>query len=233
MIAQECKELRAQLEEVANADEREKIVEQLESRRDDLVKLRDSVVAVGDSLKAMSSRMALAGKLDPTKCLERVRKIREALKEDPLSITKGRDFSNMQKAFEKFSTEGIASVETTWEQYLPLVRPTVDTNQLAQAEQQKSYETTALKLRRRAKHAGKISKKPPANEEEFSEIESAWDDIRQMMSELPDVADDPKVQDFLKAANSRDGASIELLTDEVREWLSDNNITDKYCVRTK
>jgi hypothetical protein len=232
MIAQECKKLREQLEEVAKAEERENVVEQLEARRTELLKLRDAVLAVTNSLKAIARRRELVGNLDPSKCVERVQRIREALKTDPLSITKGRDFSNMKKAFEKFAEDGRAATEATWEQYMPKARPSVDTNQLAQAEQQKDFVTTASQLKTRAKYAEKIGKKPPANEEEFMEIESAWEDIRRMIAELPHVADDPNVQEFLKATNSQSGASLDLLTNEVRAWLAENNVADKYRITT-
>jgi len=53
-----------------------------------------------------------------------------------------------------------------------------------------------------------------------------------MIAELPAVADDPIVQEFLKAANSRTGASLELLTEEVRKWLKENNVANKYRITT-
>ena len=53
-----------------------------------------------------------------------------------------------------------------------------------------------------------------------------------MMAALPDVSNDPVVQEFLKAANSTGGASIDLLTDEVRVWLYENKIADKYRIST-
>ena len=232
MIAEECRKLREQLEEVKKADERQNAVEQLDSRREELVTLRDALLSVTDSLKAIAKRTSIEGKLDPTKAIERVHKIREALKADPLSITKGRDFSNMKKAFEKFAKEGSAASEATWEVYLPRARPKPDSNQVAQAEQQNDFVTIATRLKARAKYADKIGDKPPANEEDLQEIEAAWDDIRRMISELPDVASDPTVQEFLKAANSQRGASIDLLTDEVRDWLHENNIAEKYRITT-
>jgi hypothetical protein len=115
---------------------------------------------------------------------------------------------------------------------MPRARPTVDTNQLAQAEQQKDFKAIVVKLKNRAKYAEQLANKPPANEEDFAEIESTWDDIREMIAALPDVADDPVVQEFLKAANSSGGASIDLLTDEVRAWLQENKIADKYRITT-
>lgn len=232
MIAEECKKLRQQLEELALAEEREKIHDQLEQRRCELVEVRDMLLAVTNSLKAISARTKLIGDLDAEKCLDRVRKIRESLLTDPLSITKGRQFTDMRKVFEKFATDGKACAEATWAQFMPRARPSVDTNQLAQAEQQKTFKDIAAKLKIRAKYAEQIGRKPPANEDDFAEIESAWDDIREMMAALPDVADDPIVQEFLKAANSTGGAPIDLLTDEVRAWLQENNIADKYRINT-
>jgi hypothetical protein len=134
MIADECRKLREQLEEVAKAEEREITVTQLETRCSDLRELRGSVSATADSLKAIASRCEITGKLDSSKCIERVQKIRESLRIDPQSLTKGTDFSNMKKAFLKFVEVGNAAAVETWERYMPSVRPTVDMNQVAQVE---------------------------------------------------------------------------------------------------
>jgi len=232
MIADECAKLRKQLEEVKRAEERQNIVEQLDVRRKELIELRDQVLSVTDSLSAILKRTSIQIDLDIAKVIERVKRIREALQSDPLSITKGRDFSYMKKAFEKFSQDGSAVAKKTWEIYMPRARPKLDTNQVAQAEQQNDFKTIASRLVARANYADKLGKKPPANEEEFKEIESTWEDIRQMISKLPQVASDPKVQEFLKAANSRSGAPLELLTEEVNKWLTENNISEKYRITT-
>lgn len=232
MIANECKSLRRQLEEVANAEERQNVVEQLEARREELTILREAVVAVTNSLEAIASRCEIQGKLDSSKCIERVLKIRESLKVDPLSLTKGKDFLYMKKAFEKFTEDGNAAAIQTWEQYMPKARPTVDMNQVTQAEEQEAFKSKASQLKSRAKYAEQIGKHPPANTEDLSVLEATWEDIRRMIAELPAVSDDPLVQEFLKAANSRTGASLDLLTEEVRAWLKRNKITNKYCIRT-
>lgn len=232
MIAEECKKLRAQLGEVAQAEFREKVVDQLESRRVELLVLRDSVTSVTNALNALANRTEIVDQPDSTKSIALIRKIRETLRDDPLSMTKKQTLLGMTRTLNSFAKKGSAAAEATWEQYMPKARPIVDTNQLAQAEDQEDFKTVALKLRNRAKYAEEIGKKPPANEEDFVEIESAWDDIRGMISELPEIARDPKVQEFLKAANSQGGASIDLLTDEVREWLHENNIAEKYRITT-
>lgn len=232
MIADECRKLREQLEEVAKAEEREITVTQLETRCSDLRELRGSVVATTDSLKAIASRCEIAGNLDSSKCIERVQKIRESLRIDPQSLTKGTDFSNMRKAFLKFVEVGNAAAVETWEQYMPSVRPTVDMNQVAQAEEQEAFKSKTLQLRSMAKIAEQTGKRPPATPGDLLALEGAWEEIRRLIDELPNVSDDPVVQEFLKAANSRTGASIELLTEEVRMWLQENKVSDKYRIRT-
>lgn len=232
MIAEDCKQLREQLEEVAEAEKREKMVEQLESRRSELVAIRDSVKSATDALKALARRTDIVDKPNSDKAIVLVRKVREALRDDPLSMTKKQILAGMMRSLASFAKKGDASVEATWEQYMPKVRPIVDSNQLIQAEEQKDFKDIASRLRNRVKHAEQLGKNPPATEDDLVALESKWDDIREMIAALPDVADDPLVQEFLKAANSSGGASIDLLTDEVRAWLLENNIANKYRITT-
>ena len=62
----------------------------------------------------------------------------------------------MKKAIEKFTEDGSAAAVETWEQYMPKARPTVDMNQVAQAEQQEAFKSKASQLRSRAKYADQI-----------------------------------------------------------------------------
>jgi len=230
MIAEECKLLREQLEEVAKAGEREKIVLQLEERHQELLELRELVLSATRASTALKTRTDIVGKVDATTAFKHVQKLREALKADPQSVTKGRDLTYMKKAFQKFAEAAEKATEATWDQYKPRARPNVDANQVAQAEQQEAFKTMAMQLRTRAKHADQLSKKPPATEEAFVELETTWNDVRELIEALPAVADDPRVREFLKAANSTKGAALELLTDEVRQWLTENNTADKYRI---
>jgi hypothetical protein len=230
MIAEDCKSLRLQLEQVSKAKLNEQIVNQLSERRKDLLQLKEKVVTAVVSLQAIANRTSIVGKLDATKALDRVQKLREALKSDPQSITKGRDLTYMTSAFEKFADEASKATELTWDQYLPRARPNVDANRIAQAEQQEAFKTKAIQLKARVKHAEQTSKHPPLTEAEFVELEAVWEDIRELLEALPAVTNDPKVREFLKAANSPKGASLDLLTEEVIIWLRENNTYEKYRI---
>ncbi len=230
MIADDCKALRLQLEQVTKAKRNEQTVHQLNERRTDLLELKEKVVAAVVSLQALAKRTTIVGKLDATKAVDRIQKLREALKNDPQSITKGRDLAYMKSAFEKFTDEASKATELTWDQYLPRARPKVDANQVAQAEQQEAFKTKAVQLKARVKHAEQSSKRAPSTETEFVELEAVWQDIRRLLEALPAVTNDPKVRDFLEAANSSKGASLDMLTEEVIVWLKENKTHDKYRI---
>ena len=230
MIADDCKALRLQLEQVTKAKLNEQTVNQLNERRADLLELKEKVVAAVVSLQALAKRTTIIGKLDAIKAADRVQKLREALKNDPQSITKGRDLTYMKSAFEKFTDEASKAIESTWDQYLPRARPNVDANQVAQAEQQEAFKTKAVQLKTRVKQADQMSRRAPMTETEFVELEAIWQDIRGLREALPAVTNDPKVRDFLKAANSAKGASLDMLTQEVIDWLRENKTHDKYRI---
>jgi hypothetical protein len=230
MIAEECKSLRLQLEQVSKANENEKTVNHLSSRQTDLLNLKEKVVAAVDSLQALVKRTTISDKPNGTKALDQVQKLRKAFKEDPTSITAGRNFTNMKSAFEKFVNETSEATKSTWVHYLPRARPNVDANRIAQAEQQEAFRTKAILLKVRVKHAEQSSKHPPLTEAEFVELEAVWAEIRELLEALPAVTNDPKVREFLKSANSPKGASLDLLTEEVIVWLRENNTFEKYRI---
>ena len=230
MIADDCKKLRQQLELVAKAKANEKIVEQLNLRKNELLQLKNKVVAATVSLEAVGSRTKIIGKLDATKAYERVQKLRIALKDDPQTITNGRDLTNMSSAFNKFTEHVLAATTATWDQYLLRAQPNVDANQIAQAEQQEAFKKTVRELKSKVELAEFLSKSHPTSETGFVTLETVWQDIRILIESLPAVTNDPKVREFLKAANSLNGAPRDMLTKEVRLWLNENKASDKYRI---
>ena len=230
MIAADCKSLRLQLEQLTKAKLNEQIVSQLNERQTELLELKEKVVAAVVSLQALVNRTTIVGKLDATKALDRVQKLREALKSDPQSITRGRDLTYMRREFEKFATDATETTKLTWDQYLTRACPNIDANQIAQAEQQEAFKEKVTQLRSRVKQAGQSSIRAPLTEADFVELEAVWKKIRELLEAFPAVTNDPKVREFLKAANSSKGASLDLLTEEVILWLKENKTHDKYRI---
>ena len=231
MIADQCKKLKSHLEEVAKSNEREIIVQQLEGPQADLKEIRDAVLAANESLAALKRRTStINGTIDGTKAFERVKQLRETLASDAGSLTKGRNLTNTKKAFEKISKQTAEAIETTWEQYKSKAQPTPDANQIGQAEQQEAYRNDVAQLKAAFKTAEQIGRRAPANEDEFIELENTWNHIRQLIERLPVATDDPDVKKFLRAVNSREGATLDLLNAAVQLWLEENKSTHKYRI---
>jgi hypothetical protein len=230
MIAEECRTLRHQLEGVDRAEDRRRTVENLNVRYDDLEKLRETVLSATTALRAIAARTAIKGTIDGTKAQSRLKSIRQALQDDPQSITKGRDFSLMKSALEKFAASVVKATEETWDQYVVNARPAIDVNRVKEAELQDAFKHTVRKLESSTKEADQKSRRPPANEEQFAALEATWEEIRDLIDELPSAANDPVVREFLKAANSKEGADLNQLTDAVRDWLSENQTSDRYRI---
>lgn len=232
MIANDCKILLQQLEKVAKAQANKEIVEQLKLRENEFLELKNKVFAATVSLQAIGRRTKIVGKLDAirVKAYERVQELRIVLRDDPQSITKGKHLTSMTSAFRKFTEHVLEATTATWNQYLPRAQPNVDANQVAQAEQQVAFKEKAKDLKSEVKRAEFLSKGPPATESEFVQLETVWQNIRILIDSLPAITNDPKVRDFLKAANSPNGAALDMLTKEVRLWLNENKASDKYRI---
>jgi hypothetical protein len=230
MIAEECRSLRDQLQEVARAGEREKTWNGLQDRQDDLQTLRDEVLAATKSMAALQRRTPLIGNVDGSKALSRVSALRAALATDPDSITKGKDFAYLKAAFKKFAEQAEAAVKESWVPYRNKVQPIVDQAQLTQARTQADFRATVSQLEANVRNAELLGRNPPRDEVEFQRIEELWSLIRKQINDLPVASPFPEVQKFLRAANSGDGAPLELLTDRVQEWLTSNHAQAKYRV---
>lgn len=69
----------------------------------------------------------------------------------------------------------------------------------------------------------------PKDAEEFMALKAISDQLSEIKFEDKDIPDD--VRKFFEATNT--GASLDLLTNEVIEWLRSNNLLNRYIVRAK
>lgn len=69
----------------------------------------------------------------------------------------------------------------------------------------------------------------PKDAEEFMALKAISDQLSEIKFEDKDIPDD--VRKFFEATNT--GASLDLLTNEVIEWLRSNNLLNRYVVRAK
>lgn len=73
-------------------------------------------------------------------------------------------------------------------------------------------------------------KSKPTGEEDFEKFDQLVADIEDAWSELGPTDIPAEVTEFLRAAGSRDGASIDLLTTTVKEWLTVKEINNSFRI---
>ena len=235
MIPDDCKKLLGQLRDIERAQLNKKTVELLKEREDELREVEKAVVVASEALLALEKRREISSKPDASIAIERTVAVRTALAVDANAITGKQLYRNMKNAFEKLNAEMLKATTKSWEEYLalPSTEPKADPQQVADAKLQKSLAGVLSQLEQKQRLAGQLVKSPPANEEEFLELERVWSLIREMIQSLPPVSNSPQVRAFFVAINSGKGAELSLLTDEVLDWLRENEKVDGYRIFEK
>ena len=230
MIATECEKLRDLLKGLENAKTNERIVNALNERRKDLKDVCQKSLASFNSFEAMNKRQVISGTPDGSRARKRIADLRTALSGDPESITKGRGLTDMINAMKKIADTLNDVTNEAWKDYLAKSKPKLDANQLGQARQIGTHRESVDRLEYWKKQADSLVRKPPLDEEAFAAIEALWQNMRKLMSSLPSPSDNPEVQAFLDAANSREGAPIELMTPDVLAWLKEQSMSQKFRI---
>jgi len=80
----------------------------------------------------------------------------------------------------------------------------------------------------------KYKSEVPNSKEQFLNVQAWSNQLAKINSEFVENADVPvAVQEFFTATSTSDGASLNLLTEEVITWLRTNNMLDNYAVRAR
>ena len=137
----------------------------------------------------------------------------------------------MKNALGKIADTLDEATKETWKDFLAKSKPKLDANQVGQARQLQVHKADVERLEELEALAKRAVRKPPVDEEAFADIESQWQTIRELVTSLPSPSDNPEIQAFLEAANSRDGAPIELMTEEVLDWLKEQSMSKKFRIR--
>jgi chromosome segregation ATPase len=224
-----CAELQEQLELVDSSQRRKTIAADLQREAIRLEGKRDELAENITQAVAFKKRS-----LDVIDELEEVEqtttflsKVRELFEEDSHDLTKGKHYSNLLNALQELCNSLDTKLQASWEEYKRIHDTTVDENKLMLHEGKKA--DLVEKIERLNVAAGQERLQPPLTEEDFTRLEKAFRELKDAYGRLPKDSDNPKVQAFLDAATD-DGASLVLLTDEVRKYLKEVGIEELFTV---
>jgi hypothetical protein len=119
----------------------------------------------------------------------------------------------------------------TWQRYATQKTPEISEEVLAALEADPRAGSTVVRIRRLSEVLRRLRDDPLPSLEELGEFDRTTAELRSAWSTLDVAGLSEEVVTFLRAANSDDGAPLELLTVSVREWLEQRGAASHYVIR--
>lgn len=94
-----------------------------------------------------------------------------------------------------------------------------------------AYAQTVQKVRGLTARLEQRRNSRPTSEEDFQKFDELVRQVDAAWSELGSDEVPPDVERFLRAAGGREGAPLDLLTDDVKEWLETRKIASSFRIR--
>jgi hypothetical protein len=225
--------LRVHVEHADAAQKATKFTERVEAVRE-LRERLDRALAIVEVLEAAAAQLT-AAEIAPVrkppsadKVTETLRAVSDKLKTAPLSLNEGRDFATFRKRFEDRTSSMEDAVSKSIGQ-IEQGSPTVDEAFLRQVETVASYDLLVRDIRTKRDEFRMATLRGASTStiQIFLERRAA---LRAAVDSLAPDEFPPAVIEFFKAARRATGAPLQLLTDDVRAWLTQRDLLTKVRV---
>jgi hypothetical protein len=164
-----------------------------------------------------------ASDLPPTRKLDdSVKKITEAFAAEPGSITKGRGLGTVLAQLEAVRKEMAVACDQAWKVELSTAPKTNETL-LAQIAKVRGQADVVRQLRAATSQLAQVSARPPRDAEEWLRYQTLRRSVEEQVKALSTTQFPKAVLEFCIAAQS-EGATVSMLTDEVRAWLESHGM---------
>jgi hypothetical protein len=199
--------------------------------------LVDALLARGSkawaSATAVTQRLGEAQSSSPLfdTALDRISEWSSALDEDLGQALTGDLFTRFQASVDTAVRELERRATSTWQRYATQKTPEISEEVLAALEADPRAGSTVVRIRRLSEVLRRLRDAPLPSLEELDEFDRTTAELRRAWSTLDVASLSEEVVTFLRAANSDDGAPLELLTVPVREWLEQRGAASHYVIR--
>lgn len=219
--------LRARLDEISSARGHEKDAHALEDKRETLEKYRSDLRIAVDSAGVLVRNRCLEPSTlpDPNKLNDALSKITEAFKDEPASITKGRNFTQLCKYLDSIIKELRESTKSAWKREVSTAPKTND-KLLSTIAQLRGQRAAVEQLRSTNQQLVDATKTAPKNQEEWARYQELSESVGKKNGSLSADNFPKPVLDFCIASQSAAGARLSMLTDDVRAWLAKHGMLD-------
>lgn len=208
-----------------------KDAEVLYHRAEELRTLREGVLADLARLDVLKQRGIPVGRLpDVQKCVEWLERCANAVSAGDAKA--GSAFGNARRAMGKVAKDTRSAVESALSTLVQAL-PGVDEAFLKQVETVPSFAKKVADIRARRDELGRGADPSKMSADELLRFLEHRESLRVLASELAPKDFPREVLDFFRAARGRSGASLDQLTDTVREWLAERGQLESIRIRVE
>lgn len=225
-------DLRATLDRLSRVDTVMQQLQQLEPVRSEVNGWAEELPRLVSQYAVFSQRddLSLGVEPDGSRVVSAAEAARTKIAENPLEITRGRTFTNLRNAVDRLVGEYRETIDQAWVAWVQNIAPKIDDAELSPFEGHPEYRQTVADIKIKRGTLRRSEREQAEDATGFETVERLIAELCELLGRLPITAPD-EVKTFLAATNSKEGASIDLFTDSVREWLRVNNQLDKYRIR--
>lgn len=159
-----------------------------------------------------------------------VRETQDVVRERPSLLRSPGSISALEGKAKRFSRELEAGLSEVWRNYMIRTLPLMDEDLLQLLGRINVFNDAVATIRQIAFKIKQFEGSPPRTVRRFEQFEQLVEELKLAWSELGGGPVPPAVRDFLKAVITT-GASLDLLTAEVREWLDKHKIASSFRIK--
>ena len=233
-ILNKCREIqghRAKIKTLRSADQE---VKNLRILAIELTRQEESLEKVVNILEAFVAEELPIEKLNKTKyikALDVTNKTMKKFSDEPIrdSLVSGKTWPQFNKALNEIREEIISRTDDSWRMFLNSFTSGNSPETLAASIVPTRENSELLDEYRGLYRQVRMFGSDAKTREGIQEIKTLGARIQKIVQQLSDFDAPEDVKKFLKAINSG-GASLELLTNEVLQWLSNNKYLERYKI---
>lgn len=234
MILDDCQQLNQKIDQYEEIQRQRDHAEDLENRRKELEEKRNNLkLSLQSALVFIEAELLDQADLPSSTALDSsLAQVHHLFHDDPLRITEGQAYEEFLTKLVEVREEIDQICDQVWEDFTSDTAPVVDTDLLQEREDIPEFESTVTEIRALQEELELAADTVPSTEEELSQYREKAKTLGQEIEKLYTDDYPQEVIEFLRAANTRKGASLSMLTPAVLEWLEDNDKMDGFSVKT-
>jgi|GEM_PF-6431043 len=202
------------------------------ARRDDLNKLLTDLTTAIERATLLAQNGIMPFDLLPTTDVQvaSVKAVQDQFKKMPESILTPKALNDLHETINQLITILNDNAQKSWLDYARNNVPKPNAELLRILSQIPGIKTTANQIIKLYKDLEPFQTSPPNSNEQLQDFRNKTRSLSDLWKSIGSDAIPSKVVGFLKAAVA-DGANLDLLDEDVRKWISNNNLKNVFRIK--